>query len=477
MKSAGVSLLRIMKPAIYLSIFTALLSIFSSNYLKPVAAFKYQKKFNLMRKQNTLLIEEGIFNQDFNNFSIRVAKKNKNNRDMKDVLMYDHSSPDKALIHMIKADSAEMFSSDDGRYFVMDLHNGNQYQEQERGTSAETGRIQYPMVRTDFKKWHKVFDMSSFFIGESDILISKSREDFLNSFQLLAQIDTLNQSIKKFSSKSEALYAEMENQKSLSDTEYTTEINRQNLSSLPTIPDIPKSSQEKIPSVKKTIDNKDGSINPENVNKIIKNKEKFARKQKLKKTSKKTQPIVANKSRAVVNEATIFKRIKNYDLNKVPSFTSTFDSITIKNLILRANPYMSKNADLASSALNNVEHSMYQKEVYTYRLNQQYSFAIVCIVFLFIGAPLGSIIRKGGYGYPLLVAIIFYMIFIIVNILGEKLLKSEVLNGLIAAWLPTLVLLPFALYFTYQALRDIRFSWFEKIKNYINFIFLRTKKE
>lgn len=468
LKSAGVSLLRVMKPAFVLSLFTFFISIFSSNYLKPVAAFKFQKKITLMRKQNILLIEEGIFNQDFNNFSIKVGKKNKNNKDMNDVLMYDHSSPDKALLHMIKSDSAQMYSSDDGRYFIMNLYNGKQYQEQDRGISAETGRVQYPMIRTDFKKWYKVFDMSNFFIGESDIMISKSREDFLNTFQLIDQIDTLNRSIERYNSKSKSEYAGLESQKLLTDKEYTEQLNNKNINLLPEVPLQKNTDLNKIIKPKKIIaENKSGSINPENAYKLLKKRE----------TKINSQPIKKTNETIVVQDATTFNRIKNYDLNKVPSFTSTFDSTTIKNLILRASPAMSKNADLASSAISNIEHSNYQKQVYTYRLGQQYSFALVCILFLFIGAPLGSIIRKGGYGYPLLVAIIFYMLFIIVNILGEKLLKSEVINGIIAAWLPCLILLPFAVYFTYQALRDIRFSWFEKIKNYINYIFLRTKPE
>ena len=92
------------------------------------------------------------------------------------------------------------------------------------------------------------------------------------------------------------------------------------------------------------------------------------------------------------------------------------------------------------------------------RLNQQYSWAMVCIIFLFIGAPLGSIIRKGGYGYPLLVAIMFYMIFIISTIYGEKLVRSDAMSGVQAAWMPCLMLTPWAILFTIMAIRDISFN-------------------
>jgi lipopolysaccharide export system permease protein len=88
------------------------------------------------------------------------------------------------------------------------------------------------------------------------------------------------------------------------------------------------------------------------------------------------------------------------------------------------------------------------------RLHQQFSWALICIVFLFIGAPMGSIVRKGGYGYPLLVAIIFFMLFIIMNIMGEKLNSNQVLPPALAAWLPNLLLIPAALVLTFMALKD-----------------------
>jgi lipopolysaccharide export system permease protein len=136
-------------------------------------------------------------------------------------------------------------------------------------------------------------------------------------------------------------------------------------------------------------------------------------------------------------------------------------------MISKALPFVSANLDIANSSFNNISHSYYQKQVYILRLGQQYSFAVVCILFLFIGAPLGSIIRKGGFGYPLLIAILFYILFIISTIVGEKLLKSETIYGWVGAWLPCLILLPFSIYFTYQALNDVRFTIVERLETKI----------
>lgn len=99
-----------------------------------------------------------------------------------------------------------------------------------------------------------------------------------------------------------------------------------------------------------------------------------------------------------------------------------------------------------------------KRNKYLLRLNQQYAFAIICIVFMFIGAPLGSIIRKGGYGYPLLFAILFYMVFIIMTIMGEKLVRSGSMDPILAAWFANLLVLPVAIILSYMALKDIKMA-------------------
>lgn len=470
MKSAGISLLRIMKPAIYLSVFTCLFSIFASNYLKPVATYQFKKRFDLIRKQkSTLSIEEGIFNNEFNSFVIRVGKKAENQKDVKDILIYDQTMPDKSLINLIKADSAEMYATDDGKYFVMNLKKGEQYQELDRN-KIENGKIPIPLVRTSFNKWSKIIDMSGFYLSESDLNISRNREDMLNSFQLMEQIDSMNANIKRYSKKSQCTYTELTVQKALLDSDYAAQLKRSlEKPKVATLKKndtpIPVKSGKSIVAPKKqkiTVKNDNGTLNPENAMQIIKMQKKAV---EIKKNNIKNIPSLPLKlSTPDKKDSVYFKRIDNYTLGNGKSFFETFDSITQKSLIAKSLPFVSANLDIANSAYNNIDHSFYQKQVYILRLGQQYSFAIVCILFLFIGAPLGSIIRKGGFGYPLLIAILFYILFIITTIVGEKLLKSETIMGWFGAWLPCLVLLPFSIYFTYQALQDVRVIWLDKIE-------------
>ncbi len=86
--------------------------------------------------------------------------------------------------------------------------------------------------------------------------------------------------------------------------------------------------------------------------------------------------------------------------------------------------------------------------------HKKLSLSIACIVLFFIGAPLGSIIRKGGLGMPLVVALIFFLVFYLLTIFGEKFTKDHVTNPIIGMWLCVIVLAPIGFFLTYKAMHD-----------------------
>lgn len=79
---------------------------------------------------------------------------------------------------------------------------------------------------------------------------------------------------------------------------------------------------------------------------------------------------------------------------------------------------------------------------------------MACFVLFFIGAPLGSIIRKGGLGMPLVVAIIFFLIFHLLIMFGEKFVKENIMSPFFGMWLGVLVLTPIGAFLTYKAMHD-----------------------
>lgn len=86
--------------------------------------------------------------------------------------------------------------------------------------------------------------------------------------------------------------------------------------------------------------------------------------------------------------------------------------------------------------------------------HRKFTLSIACVVLFLIGAPLGSIIRKGGLGTPLIFAVIFFVIFHLFNTFGEKFVKSDEMSPFAGMWLSTAVLIPIGLFLTYKAMRD-----------------------
>jgi lipopolysaccharide export system permease protein len=86
--------------------------------------------------------------------------------------------------------------------------------------------------------------------------------------------------------------------------------------------------------------------------------------------------------------------------------------------------------------------------------HRKFTLSVACLVLFLIGAPLGSIIRKGGLGTPLVFAIIFFVIFHLFNTFGEKFVKSNSASPLVGMWLSTFILIPIGIFLTYKAMRD-----------------------
>ena len=80
--------------------------------------------------------------------------------------------------------------------------------------------------------------------------------------------------------------------------------------------------------------------------------------------------------------------------------------------------------------------------------------AFACLVFFFIGAPLGAIIRKGGMGMPVVVAMIFFLAFHIISFSTEKLVIAGSLEAWPGMWISTLILVPIGGWLTWKAAMD-----------------------
>lgn len=95
--------------------------------------------------------------------------------------------------------------------------------------------------------------------------------------------------------------------------------------------------------------------------------------------------------------------------------------------------------------------------------SRNFSYAFTCIVFFLIGAPLGAIVKKGGIGMPVVISIIIFVLYYIINFSSENMTKNGILDPTFAAWSANIIFLPVALWLFYKANND---SGLLNISNY-----------
>lgn len=433
LKSAGIPLTRIMRSGFVLACLTGLFSLLASNYLKPKANFKFEQRFKAIQKSKpSLSLEEGVFDDDFKGYVIRIGKKDPDGRNIKDILMYDQENMAAYMAHITKAEKGEMYTTPDGNLFIMSLENGEQLKELDRSNSKKKKGGKYPLMRTYFKNYKKVFDMSQFDVNEDNANINRKKKEMMNSFQLLAAVDTVD--VQKIKVRQKL---------------------RKNFDGLIDIKVDSQRTIAKIAEIDAQLEMSDMVKKYRSSSKITKNK---VRRSMLKTKVKQFQK-------------------DSLQIDTIQRFASTILPRELKNLVSRTNNAASNTRDVLRSRISKLSGLERTKSRYLYTLNQQYVWAVACIVFLFIGAPLGSIIRKGGYGFPLLFSIIFYMLLFVSTIMGNKLNKNGTLGPYLAAWLPILLLLPFAITITSKALRDKKFSFSISMPKWLKRLFRVKSKE
>ena len=384
-KSAGISLLRFMRPLVWVAILFCGITFMFANYVIPYANLKFVALYNdIFYKKPAFDLKEGVFFTYLPNYAIKAGKKDPDGKTIRDVLIYDQTNP--LQNNTIIAEAGVMTVSKDQKFLEFNLKNGYRYQE--NGTVYDSSN---EYIRLGFSTFKKLFDLSALQKQTTNDSVYRNNFKMLSAGQISRQLDTLyklnDSSIKR--------------------------MNRAIAISLPFI-----SKQDSL---------------------------------------KKNEPVIKTK------------------YNK-------FDSIIPDSA--RFQVYSSA-IGVANSIKYNLENSgseitARKDEIRFHQIewHRKYSLSMACFVLFFIGAPLGSIIRKGGLGMPLVVAIIFFLMFHLLNMFGEKFVKEGMLPPFIGMWLAVIVLAPVGAFLTYKAMHDSQLfnkelynKAFKKIKN------LFTKKE
>ncbi|BAP31451.1 permease yjgp/yjgq family protein [Chryseobacterium sp. StRB126] len=181
--------------------------------------------------------------------------------------------------------------------------------------------------------------------------------------------------------------------------------------------------------------------------------------------------------------ALFFKSVGNDVLNQTNSVVAYMDQsnkpkVTPKAQIKMDTVKSDKKLEMIYSSYNRLENLKSTLEVKKneFSTNVKYfskvviyqqryiSYSVTCLIFFLIGSSLGSIIRKGGMGLPVIIAIVIFIIFYVINVGVENIAWSGKMNPYLAAWLPNLILFPFGVWMTYKALTDSQLFDAEKYK-------------
>ncbi|MGZ3922797.1 MAG: LptF/LptG family permease [Flavisolibacter sp.] len=359
-RAAGISLLRFMRPLLFVSILISGIAFAFSNNIIPVATLKSRTLlYDIVRANPSFDLKEGVFYDRIPNFAIKIGKKEQDSL-IRDVIIYEQNNG-AAQDNFIVASNGVMRATDNRRFIEFVLFNGWRYEE--RGTPPNT-----EYVRLGFKEYKRMFDISSLGLQQrTSDSVNKNNARMLSIRQLSVAIDSMRKDRKNY---------------------------------------------------------------PQKVRNEVFGQFTFTR---------------------FMDSAWTSKPEK---ISGVKSFTETIpDSVRhfIRERVLGKLTNASVNAQSVMDQDVPQKKSLWSYEV---EWHKKLMLSFSCIVLFLIGAPLGSIIRKGGLGSPLIFAIVFFMLFYFSSTSGEKAAREGSLPPYIGMWLSTFVLLPIGLFLTYKAMRD-----------------------
>ncbi len=388
-KSAGISLKRVIRPLIFLILFISALNFVFLNNIYPWATLKQKNLYlNMKKKKPALALVPGAFNTDIPGYSIKFEEKyGEEDNLLKNVQIADLSKF-KGKIKVITAEKGIISTEEGSKYMTLSLENGNYYEEHVNKSMQQKDRAKMPASNATFKTYTINIDISSF--NDDDKLDDEKIKEHHGMLSIV-QLDSISKRNKK-------TYDEY----TKNQADYFFNL-------------IDAKKLYKYPD--SLIDDK---LDSETLNNFtLKNKS-----------------IVLNES------IQLLKRTMDRNKNQKGSFKT-------KRKLL----------------------NLYDHEIY-YRI----SFSLACLVLFFIGAPLGSIIRKGGFGLPMIMAITIFVIYFFISKLGGNLSEESAISALFGSWLSTLILLPFGILLTRRATQGMGIFNIDSVLDNIQKLFTKIKK-
>ncbi len=154
------------------------------------------------------------------------------------------------------------------------------------------------------------------------------------------------------------------------------------------------------------------------------------------------------------------------EITNVDSLFQTLDIQRQSEMLLNIMNTVRSTKSYVESTCENLKYKKKLLRRHEIEWHRKFTLSIACLIFLFIGAPLGAIIRKGGLGMPTVVSVFMFIFYYIVSLTGEKIVRESIVPSLQGMWMSSFVLLIVGIFLTYKATTD---SAIFNIDNYTRF--------
>ena len=385
MKSAGVSLIHIMRPLIVTLLFVSVGAFFFQNNVMPVVQVKlYTLLYSMRQKSPELDIPEGSFYKDIPGFNVYVKKKDPKDGLLKDVMIYDYSEGFNNA-RVIVADSGRLKTSADKLFLVLSLFNGESFENVGKSQANTTqARTAVPYRRESFS--------SKDILIEFDANFNRTDESFMQNQYMGKNLKDLQTSIDSMGVRLDSI--KDVNAKSIYDASYVKTLKSLRAKKESEAEGQPDEQQEKLPVITPTIQLDFDSL---------------------------------YQAQAPSSKAALLGRAKS----------------SIENI---KTDYYFRAATVGDEA--------YKVRRHLTEWHKKFTVSFACIMFFFIGAPLGAIIRKGGLGVPVVISVILFIFYYIIDNMGFKMARDGVWDAWEGMWLSSVVLTPMGIFLTYKAVKD-----------------------
>src|SRR5690554_4439289 len=379
-KSAGIPLLRTMKPLITLVVFISISAFFFQNNALPVIQTKfYSLLISIRQASPSLDIPEQVFYKEIDGYNLYVERKDQKTGVLHDVMIYDIASGFNNM-RVIVCDSAEMGMSEDKTMLIFTMYSGQQFQNSNQGASSRYDQDFVPYSRENFTKKTMLIPYDANFsrMGE-EVIEGSSTSNYVskNLSELTVSIDSMEHLMDSVNIVDRTM---------MKNYSYLTFRNS-------------------YPNEKKD------SIIRSNVNSdiVVPSPDTLLVSKKLEEQSS----ILQNASMKAENNSNEFL-------------------------------FRSLNKTTTQKTINR----------HWVEWHRKFTIPFTCLIFFFIGAPLGSIVRKGGLGTPIVISVMLFIIYYIVDNVVYKMTRDGVWEHWFGMWFSALVVLPIGVFLTYKAMND-----------------------